>query len=173
MTPCDFCALSPQSRGVGLASAYVQILTCPSVSRHAVKIHPCRGSCVGEKHDSRRVLGGRCALLERSHRRHASLYYTVFGIIYNFFIARVCVKSRKGKGSRLRYGLRRSERRAHVDLSCDLSMFFTASSCCSCRVLPSFLSRLPAHRVLALASRVYLSLYTTVYLLCVQYVSCE
>ena len=30
MTPCDFCALSPQSRGVGLASAYVQILTCPS-----------------------------------------------------------------------------------------------------------------------------------------------
>ena len=75
MTPCDFCALSPQSRGLGLASAYVQILTRPSVSRHAVKIHPCRGSCVGEKHDSRRVLGGRCAQ-SSSARTVVTLHYT-------------------------------------------------------------------------------------------------
>lgn len=99
MTPCDFCALSPQSRGVGLASAYVQILTCPSVSRHAVKIHPCRGSPVWVRSmTSRRVLGGRCALLERS-RTVVTLHYTTrcFGIIHNFLIARVCVKSRRGE----------------------------------------------------------------------------
>ena len=97
MTPCDFCALSPQSRGVGLASAYVQILTRPSVSRHAVKIHPCRGSCVGEKHDSRRVPWEAGALCS-SARTVVTLHYTTrcFGIIHNFLIARVCVKSRKG-----------------------------------------------------------------------------
>ena len=53
---------------------------------------------VSEKHDSRRVLGGRCALLERS-RTVVTLHYTTrcFGIIHNFLIARVCVKSRRGE----------------------------------------------------------------------------